>query len=492
MNIRFILYVLGTLLLIEGGLLILPAIVTLIYDVHYSSPDVFSSIIEYLAPILISSVITFSVGWILLYYNGNCSKIIGKREGFIIVSVVWIVYSAFGALPFIISGSIPSVTNAFFEAMSGFTTTGYTILKNVEILPHGLLFWRSLMHFTGGIGILVLCLAVLPNFGVGSMNIYSAEISAASLVGKISPRVKDTAKYISVIYIILTSLCMLLYLPDMNFFDALCHAFSTTATGGFSTKNASIGAFSEYSQWVAVVFMFFGSTSFILLSYIWKRDFRKIIHNDEFRFFIIVILIASALVLTGLLLNSIETGKAISEAVFNVVNIISTTGFASYDYKLTFPTLWFILFLLAFVGGCAGSTAGGMKIVRFILLFRLIPVQFRKMVHQNAIITVKLNNHHVNEDRMYNTLAFFMIFLCVYTGGVFLLMLSGFDFPSAVSASIACLANLGQGFELSGTARHFSEISTVSKMICILLMLLGRLELYSILILFSPSFWKKQ
>ena len=480
MNIRFILYVLGTLLLIEGGLLTLPVIITLIYE------------IQYLLPLLLSSVITLVTGFLLWHYNKKCSKIIGKREGFIIVSVVWIVFATFGALPFILGDCIASNTDAFFEAMSGFTTTGYTMLSNVEALPHGLLFWRALMHFTGGIGILVLCLAVLPNFGVGSMNIYQAEASTASLGGKISPRIKDTAKYISIIYIIMTTLCTLLYLPDMSVFDAVCHAFSTTATGGFSTKNASIGAFSSYSQWVAVVFMFLGSNSFILFFYVWKRKFKYIINNDEFRFFIILILIASALIFTGLVINSFETGKAAQEAVFNVVSIISSTGFVITDYKLSFPTLWFILFLLAFVGGCAGSTAGGLKIVRFILLFRLIPIQFRKMLHQNAIITVKLNKNFVNEERMYKTLAFFMIFLCVYTAGVFLLMISGFDFPSAVSASISCLANLGQGFELTGTASNLAEISTVGKYICVFLMLLGRLELYSVLILFSPTFWKKQ
>ncbi len=480
MNIKFILYVLGALLLIEGCLMLLPVIVALLYGEHD------------LLPILYSSAIAFAIGGAFWYFNKGCSKEISKREGFIIVSTVWIVYAFFGALPFVFSGYIPSITDAFFEAMSGFTTTGSTILRDIEALPHGLLFWRAFTHFTGGIGILVLCIAVLPIFGMGSMMIYQAETSTASTGGKFSPRIKDTAKHIFRIYLILTAVCILLYLPGMNFFDAVCHAFSTMATGGFSNKNASMGAYSIYSQYVTILFMLLGSTSFILFFYVWKREFKRITQNDEFRFYLLIVLVASAFICVGLLFNGYDIEQAIRESMFNVVSIISTTGYAINDYMLWAPPLWFIIFLIAFIGGCAGSTSGGLKVVRFLLLFRMIPVQFKKIIHQNAIINVKLNKQNVTEDRMFRTLAFFMIFLCVYTLGVFMLMVCGLDFTSAAGASIACLANSGPGLELVGPASNFADISLVGKWVCSFLMLFGRLELYSILILFSPAFWTKQ
>lgn len=480
MNIRFILYVLGALLFIEGGLLLLPVIVALLYGEHD------------LLPILYSSAIAFAIGGTFWYVNKNCSKEISKREGFVIVGTVWIVYAFFGSLPFLLSGYIPSIADAFFEAMSGFTTTGSTILKDIEALPHGLLFWRAFMHFTGGIGILVLCIAVLPIFGMGSMMIYQAETSNAFFGGKLSPRIEDTAKHIFRIYLILTVSCTLLYLPDMTFFDSVCHAFSTTATGGFSTKNASMGAYSTYAQYVTILFMLLGSTSFILFFYIWKREFKKVIQNDEFRFYLLIILVASVFIGTGLLLHQYSVEQAIRESLFSVTSIISTTGYAINDYMLWAPPLWFIIFLIAFIGGCAGSTAGGLKVVRFMLLFRMIPVQIKKIIHQNAIIQVKLNRQNVSEDRMFRTLAFFMIFLCVYTIGVFVLMMCGLNFTSAAGASIACLANSGPGLELIGPAGNFGDLSDIGKWACSFLMLFGRLELYSILILFSPSFWRKQ
>lgn len=480
MNIRFILYVLGALLFIEGGLMVIPVIVALLYGEH----DLLS--------ILFSSVIAFFVGGTFWYFNKGCSQEIGKREGYIIVSMVWIVYAFFGSLPFIFSGYIPSITDAFFEAMSGFTTTGSTILKNVETLPHGLLFWRTFMHFTGGIGILVLGIAVLPIFGTGSMTIYQVETSTASIGGKLSPRIKDTAKHIFRIYLILNVACMLFYLPDMGVFDAICHAFSTSSTGGFANRNASMGAYSIYSQYVSIFFMLMGGTTFILFFYAWKREFNKIYQSDEYRFYLLIVLVASVAICVGLLMDGYNVELAIRESMFNVVSMLTTTGYAVNDYMAWSPPLWFIILLISFIGGCAGSTSGGLKVVRFLLLFRMIPVQLKKIIHQNAIIQVKLNKQNVSEDRMFRTLAFFMVFLCVYSIGVFLLMVCGVDFISAAGASISCLSNAGPGLGIVGPAYNFADISVVGKWVCSFLMLFGRLELYSILVLFSPAFWKKQ
>ena len=480
MNTRFVLYVLGALLFIEGGLMLLPVGVALIYGEHD------------LLPILYSSAIAFVIGGTFWRFNRGCSKEIGKREGFMIVGMVWIVFAFFGSLPFIFSGYIPSVTDAFFEAMSGFTTTGSTILEDIEALPHGLLFWRAFMHFIGGIGILVLGIAVLPIFGIGSMMIYQAETSVASGGGKLKPRIKDTAKRISRIYLILTVACILLYLPGMDFFDAVCHAFSTTATGGFSTKNASMGAYSVYSQNITIFFMMLGSISFFLFFYAWKREFKKIIHNDEFRYYLLIILVASIFICVGLLFSDYTVGRAIHESLFNVVSVVSTTGYAINDYMQWAPPLWFVIFLIAFIGGCAGSTSGGLKVVRFLLILRMIPVQIKRIIHQNAIIHVKLNQQNFPEDRMFRALSFFMIFLCVFTIGVFILMICGLNFTSAAGASIACLANSGPGLDMVGPAGNFAGLSAVGKWLCSFLMLFGRLELYSVLILFSPAFWRKQ
>ena len=480
MNIRFVLYVLGVLLFIEGGLMLLPAVPALLYGEHD------------LSYILCSSVIAAAVGGVFWLFNRRCSKEIGKREGFTIVGTVWIVYAFFGSLPFVLSGYIPSITDAFFEAMSGFTTTGSTILRDIEALPHGLLFWRALMHFTGGIGILVLSIAILPIFGIGSMTIYQAETSAVPVGGKFRPRIKSTAKQIFSIYLILTASCILLYLPEMNLFDAVCHAFSTTATGGFSTKNASIGAYSLYSQYVTIFFMLLGSTPFILFFYVWRREFEKVIQYDEFRFYLLIILVASTLICAGLLFDGYGVERSVHESIFNVVSIFSTTGYAVSDYMQWSPPLWFIILLIALIGGCAGSTSGGLKVVRLLVLLKTIPVQFKKIMHQNAVIHMKLNRQNIPGERIFRTFSFFMIFLSVFTTGILIFMICGLNFTSAVGVSVACVGNTGLGLDMVGPAGNFANIPAIGKWVCSFLMLSGRLELYSILILFSPAFWSKQ
>jgi trk system potassium uptake protein TrkH len=479
MNIKFILYVLGTLLMIEGSLMLLPFTIALLYG----EGDMWA--------FLFSAAIAAGAGSAFRYSLKNCSKEISKREGHIIVCLVWVVYAFFGALPFMLSGYVPSLTDAFFEAMSGFTTTGGTILKDIEALPHGLLFWRALSHFTGGIGILVLGIAILPIFGTGSMLIYQMETSTASVGGKLSPRIKDTVKNIFSIYLILTLVCILFYLPEMGIFDSVCHAFSTMATGGFSTRNASMGDFSAYSQYVSIFFMLLGGTNFTLIFYLWKRDFSKIYQNDEYRFYLLIVLVSSLFICTCLLVHGYGVEKSIRESLFHVVSILTTTGYVVSDYLLWMPPLWFILFLFGFIGGCAGSTTGGLKVIRVLLVLRMIPVQFKKIIHQNAIIQVKLNRQNVPEDRMFRTLAFLMIFFCVFLIGVFVLMISGLDFSSAVGTSIACLGNSGPGLGIVGSAGNYGEVSAFGKWVCSFLMVFGRLELYSVLILFSPAFWRK-
>ena len=480
MNIRFILYVLGSLLLIECGLMLLSGIVSILYGEY----DLFFIILS-------SCVITFAVGGTFWGFNKSCSRETGKREGFVIVGLVWLLYAFFGSLPFVLSGYVPSITDAFFEAMSGFTTTGSTVIHDIEAMPHGLLFWRALMHFTGGVGILVLAIAVLPIFGIGSMTIYQAETSTASVSGKFTPRIKSTAKLIFFIYITITVTCFLFYLPPMGVFDAVCHAFSTTATGGFSTKNESMGAFSNYSQWVTIVFMLLGSAPFVLFFYLWKREFKKVLQYEEYRYYIKIVFIVFVIICSGLLLSGYGFGYSVREGMFNVVSVFSTTGYVISDYMQWAPALWFIIIVCAMVGGCAGSTTGGLKVIRIMVLLRTIPVQYKKIMHQNAVVHVKINKQNISEDRVFRSLAFLMIFICVFIAGVLTFLICGLNFTSSVGASIACLSNSGPGLDMVGPATNFSHFPVAGKWACSCLMLLGRLELYSVLILFSPSFWKK-
>jgi trk system potassium uptake protein TrkH len=479
MNIRFILYTLGTLLIIESGLMLFPAIIAFVYG-----EQDFTSF-------LLSVLIAACAGGACWFFSKDSSKEISKREGHIIVSGVWIVFSVFGSLPFVLSGQVTSVADAFFETMSGFTTTGCTIFPNVEALTHGMLFWRALMHFTGGVGILVLIIAVLPIFGVGSMTIFQLETSNAS-INRLSPRIKDTATYIFRFYVFFTILCLLLYLPEMGFFDAICHAFSTTASGGFSTRNASMGAYSAYSQYVSIVFMLLAGTNFTLMYYAWKRDFKRISQSDEFRFYLLIVLVASLFIGCGLLFSGFGVERAFRESFFHVASILTTTGYAVSDYTLWAPPLWFIILLIAFIGGCAGSTSGGLKVVRFVLLFRMIPVQFKRIVHQRGLILVKLNKQNVPEEQMFRTLSYFMVFLCVFALGAFVLMICGLDVTSAIGATVACLTNCGQGWGMVGPSGNFSEISLAAKWVCAFLMLFGRLELYAVLVIFSREFWTQQ
>ncbi|MDR0715072.1 MAG: TrkH family potassium uptake protein [Bacteroidales bacterium] len=480
MNIRFILYILGALMIVEGFLMLFPTVVAMIYG----EPDMKS--------FLFSSLITGGTGGIFRYLFRETSKEITKREGHIIVCLVWIVFGFFGSLPFLFGGQAVSLADAFFETISGLTTTGCSVMPDVESLTHGLLFWRALMHFMGGVGILMLVIAVLPIFGVGSMTIYQVETSQAS-ISRLSPRIKDTAGFIFRIYLFLTFSCLLAYLPEMNFFDAVCHAFSTTASGGFSTRNAGMGAFSAYSQYISVIFMLLAGTNFVLMHYVRKGDFKKATQSDEFRFYLLMVLSVSLFVATGLLLSeSFGVERAFREGLFHVVSICSTTGYTVSDYTLWFPPLWFVITLTALVGGCAGSTAGGLKMVRIILLLRMIPVQFKRIMHHRGMILVKLNRQNVPEEQMFRTLSFLMIFLCVFILGVFVLMICGLDVTTAFGATVACLTNCGQGLGEVGPSGNFSGIPVAGKWVCSFLMLLGRLELYAVLIIFSRDFWNRQ
>lgn len=480
LNIRLILKFLGILLVIEG-LFMLSA---LPFSFYYN---------EDFRPILHSANITLFTGlifWLITrkYKDQN----VGRREGFIIVSVTWIVFSLFGALPFYLSDSFNSYTDSFFETMSGFTTTGASVLSDIESVPNGILFWRSMTHWLGGMGIIVLSLAVLPLLGIGGMQLFIAEVPGP-VPDKLHPRVTETAKRLWFIYIILTvAEVVLLMLGDMSFFDSVCHAFGTMATGGFSTKNTSVAEFSPYIQYVITGFMILAGMNFTLHYFSLKFSFSKVYKNDELKAYLSLIIIAT-LIISGYLIinNGFETEKAFRDSVFQVVSIITTTGFVSSDYLLWPSFLWLIMFLLMFTGGCAGSTGGGLKIARLLLLFKNSLLELKRMIHPNAIIPVKLNGKSVNKEILTNVMAFSIIYVLIFVFGTLIMSFLGMDFETSLGSVAATLGNIGPGIGGVGPVENYSFVSDFGKWFLSLLMLLGRLEIFTVLLLFTPYFWSK-
>ena len=481
MNVKLIFRVLGFLLFVEGVAMMLPLVVSLFY--RESDFNAF----------IISSAITIASGAVILAFARQATKDIGKREGFIIVSFVWIIFSFFGSLPYVISGAIPNFTNAFFETISGFTTTGSSVLNNIEELPHGILFWRSLTQWLGGMGIIVLSLAILPVFGIGGMQPYVAEVPGPT-PDKISPRIRQTAKTLWIIYLGFTiTETVLLWIGGMTFFDAVCHSLTTMATGGFSTKQASIAHWnSPFIQYVIVFFMFIAGTNFTLSYLALKGKFRLAFKDEEFRYYTLFVLGFTFLIFTGLYIStSLGVEKAFRNSLFQVVSIITTTGYATADYLTWQPILTILIFALFFFGGSAGSTGGGIKIMRIVLLLKNSYYELRRMLHPNAVIPVRFNKHTVDSKIITNVLAFFMLYFIIFAFSTIVFTLIDPDMESSMGAVATCLGNIGPGLGNVGPAETFMHIKPIGKWFLSFLMLLGRLELFTVLVLFSPSFWKE-
>jgi len=429
---------------------------------------------------------------VIWFITRKANRAIGKREGYIIVSVAWVVISLFGTLPYLISGAIPSFTDAYFETISGFTTTGASILTDIEIVPKGLLFWRALTHWIGGMGIIVLSVAILPLLGIGGMQLFVAEMPGIT-PDKLHPRITQTAKRLWGIYLLLTAIeTVLLMFGGMDLFDSLCHSFATMATGGFSTKNASVADFSPYIQYVIIVFMILAGTNFTLHYLGLHGKLREIWRNEEYRYYILFTLGFS--VVLGVIIfyeGSLSMEQSIRDALFQVVSIVTTTGFVTSDY-LSWPgQSWIFLFLLMFVGGSAGSTGGGIKIARQILLLKNSALEFKRMIHPQAVIPVRFNGRAVAPEIIHLVMAFFLFYILTFFAGTFILTLMGLSFDTAIGATIATLGNIGPGIGGVGPVENYSFLPDAAKWISSFLMLLGRLELFTVIILFSPSFWKK-
>lgn len=480
LNKQIIIRVLGMLLLLEGICMLTALPVALIYDEG-----------DHLA-ILLSASVTIAAGIFSFLIGRKGDTSLGKREGYLIVTLSWIIFSLFGSLPFIISGAIPSFTDAFFETMSGFTTTGASILNNVEAMPHGLLYWRSMTQWIGGMGIILLSLAILPVFKIGSMQLLIAEVPGPT-PDKLHPRIKDTAKRLVVIYATFTlAEVILLNIGGMSLFDSVCHSFTTMSTGGYSTQNASIAAYaSPYIHNIIIIFMFIAGTNFTLAYFGLHGRFGKVFRNEEFLFYLILVL--ASVILIALVLasaNGYTARQAFLDASFQVVSIVTTTGFVTSDFSLwgDFPIM--VLFILMFAGGSAGSTAGGIKMVRILLLAKNLRQELLRLVHPNAVIPVRLNHKAVPQQVICNVLAFtvFYFFITGISGMVIAAM--GYDLSTSFSAVAATLGNIGPGLGMVGPVENYSHFQVFGKWFLSFLMLLGRLELFTVLILFSKSLYR--
>ncbi|MFY9151398.1 MAG: potassium transporter TrkG [Prolixibacteraceae bacterium] len=481
MNIKLIFRILGFLLIVEGIAILIALMVALIYK----GPDV--------AALLQSALICLATGSISLFINRNAAKNMGKREGFVIVSLVWVVFSFFGSLPFILSHTIPDLTNAFFETMSGFTTTGSSILNDIESLPNGILFWRSMTQWLGGMGIIVLSLAILPIFGIGGMQLFAAEVPGP-VADKLSPRIQSTAKSLWGIYVLFTfTETIMLWIGGMSLFDAVNHSFTTMATGGYSTKQASIAFWtSPYIHYVISIFMIIAGTNFTVSFLILTGKFKKAIDNEELKYYLSFIGIFTLIISVGLFFTTdLNIEQSFRDALFQVAAIITTTGYATVDYLHWIPFLTIVLFGVFFFGGSAGSTGGGLKIMRIVLLLKNSYYELRRIIHPNAIIPVRFNKNVVSDQIITNVLAFFMIYFIIFFGSTILIMLVVPDLPSAMGAVATSLGNIGPGLGIFGPAENFYTLHPVGKWFLSFLMLLGRLELFTVLVLFSPAFWKK-
>lgn len=444
--------------------------------------------------LLISSAICASSGFILLLFTRNSpSNDVRKKDGYLIVTLGWLSMSFFGALPYLLSGAIPDLTNAFFETLSGFSTTGASVLTDIESVPKGILFWRSLTQWIGGMGIIVLTVAILPLLGIGGMQLFVAEAPGIS-PDKLQPRIKETAKRLWIIYCGLTMAeLILLWIGGMSFYDAINHSLTTMATGGFSTKNASIAHFHDpFIQYVIIFFMFMAGTNFTMTYFGLHGQFQKVLKNEEFRFYLLFSIIVSLIV--GLLIYNLGHDtfeKSIRDALFQVVSVVTTTGFVTHDYTAWTSFITVLFFLLMFTGGSAGSTAGGVKLVRHILLVKNSLQELKRILHPSAIIPVRFNGKAVNRDITFNVLAFMMIYILVMCFGTLAVSSFGIDFNTSLGAVATTLGNIGPGIGDVGPVDNFAHLPGGVKWILSFMMLVGRLELFTVLILFTPYFWRK-
>ena len=482
MNKKLIFSITGRLLEALGLIMLLPMFVSIIYKENAS-----------IFAFLITSAISFAIGFILRLSTRHKSNILYAKEGFIIVALAWLSTSIIGALPFVISGEIPNIADAIFETASGFTTTGASILKNVEGLSRGMLFWRSFTHWIGGMGVLVFIIAFISNDSDRSIHILRAEMPGPT-VGKLVPRSKDTSKVLYIIYIGITLLeAVFLLFGGMPLFDSIVHAFATAGTGGFGIRGDSIASYSPYCQWVIATFMFIFAINFNLYFLLIIKRWKTVLKSTELWVFAAIVAVSTLLITADLsIMDKGFSTDILRDAFFQVTSISSTTGFSTQNFDLWPSLSKCTLFLLTFIGGCAGSTAGGLKLSRVIIIFKMIKKEIKTMIHPRAVATVKLEGKEVDSHTQRSVATYFAVYMIFILAIFFIIsVLEPFDFESLFTASVTCFNNVGPGFGIVGPAGSFADFTNASKLLLSLGMIFGRLEIFPILIALIPSTWKK-
>lgn len=457
---------------------------------------------------LVSTMITLLAGGLLCLFGREAPKHVGEREGYFIVATVWIVYSIFGMLPYWLSGVLGSLTDCWFETMSGFTTTGATVIPDVEVMSHGVLLWRALSQWIGGMGIIVLSVAILPMFGLGGMQLYAAEVTGVSYE-KLSPRIADTAKHMWGMYILLTGAeVLILWLLGMDGFDSVCHSLSTIATGGFSTKNNSIIAYSPAIQYTIGVFMFLSGINFTQLIYLFRGKGSRLIHDEETQWYTGAVLLCTVLLAVGLFVHYYfidtipnqyvanadylhDTERAFRKAFFTVVSAMTSTGFAASDYMTWSKMLWAMVFFMMFTGACSGSTSGGIKWVRIGIFAKSAMTELKRRIHPNAVLPVRFNGHAVSEQTVSNVMAFMFFYIAIIVVAVLVFCATGVPFDEAIGTAVSGIGNVGVSIGSFGPSGTYADFPIVAKWTMTFVMLIGRLEIFTVLLLFTKALWHK-
>ena len=479
MNFKTIINILAALLIVMGISMLMPLLISYMYgELDFSGH-------------LKSSIICFCLG-LPIWYLTRKNRSLSSKDGFAIVSLAWLLVALTGTFPFYFTGSIASFTDAWFESMSGVTTTGSSILSDIEILPHGVLFWRSFLQWIGGMGIIVFTIAILPLLGVGGVQLFKAEVPGP-VADKIRPRVKETAKILWMVYIGFTAVeTILLAAFGMPLFDAVCHSFTTMPTGGFSTQNASLGAYeSNAIQYIVIIFMFIAGANFTLHFRAITGNFKSYSKDSEFLTYFGIIILTSILIFANINAASQSwSHDTFLDSLFQTVSIITTTGFGTSDYELWPFFSQFLIIILMFVGGMGGSTGGGMKVARIILLIKFAATETRRMLHSRAIIPIRIGSRYISEDVIRNTLGFFLIYISIFVLTTLILTMLNLDFESAIGAAASAIGNIGPGLGDYGPTDNFSLLHPFGKWMLSFCMLLGRLEVFTVMVLFSRTFWK--
>lgn len=481
LNLSSVFRIIGIVLAVISLSMLPSFIVSLIYD----GPDVYS-------PFFIIMALCFFAGVSLMKLCSHRARKLKVRDGFLIVSICWLLSAAIGALPFIVTGSITDPVDAFFESCSGFSTTGSTILNDIEVLPRGILFWRSFTHWIGGMGILVFAIALMPSLGISGQNVAVSEAPGPSL-DKITPKMSDTAKSLYIIYLIFTvAETILLMLGGMNLYDALIHTFGSVGTGGLSSYNDSVGHFdSMYINVVITVFMILCGVNFNLFFMAVKNGIRSLIDDFELRFYMLIFVAVSVIIFAALMITGTYTSvtSALSDSFFQVASILTTTGYSTADYE-TWPSVCqALIFMLMFIGGCSSSTGGGLKVIRIAVLLKLIKRGISTKLHPNVIETVKLNGRTISSDTVSSIASHTFLYILMVFAGAFIVSFENADLTTCFSSVITCLGNVGPGFGSVGPSETFAGMSALSKLLLSVYMIAGRLELYTMFVLIFPRFW---